>query len=130
MRRSPLRRFTPLRATRRTPKRSRKPRTEAERDEPAYLEFIRTLPCCAPDAPSKCFPFVQAHHHTYPRGMGQKAPDRFAIPLCALHHDNFHMANGAFLGWGRDRRRAWQDAQVERFQAAYERRVGYEASAF
>jgi len=51
----------------------------------AYLEYIRSLPCCVCplDAPQTS-PTEAAH--VGPRGLSQKCPDRETLPLCALHH--------------------------------------------
>ena len=54
-----------------------------------YLQWIRTLPC------SVCCTVrnIEAAH-TGQHGLGQKAPDSKAIPLCATHHrtgnDSYH----------------------------------------
>jgi len=47
----------------------------------AYLQWIRTLPCeaCSAEGQSEA-------SHTGDRGLGQKAPDTDAIPLCAACH--------------------------------------------
>lgn len=56
---------------------------------PAYLRWIRSLPC------SVCRTrwHVEAAH-TGPHGLGQKSSDLSAIPLCARHHrtgnDSYH----------------------------------------
>ncbi len=49
---------------------------------PKWLAFIRTLACCVCGA-------TRGIHaaHTGPRGLGQKADDCTAIPLCWRHHD-------------------------------------------
>jgi hypothetical protein len=74
---------------RRTPvkKRRAKPRRGREADR-EYLEWILTQPCSV--QPCK---FVHEHlfykteaHHAGDHGMGQKANDRTAIPLCNFHH--------------------------------------------
>ena len=53
--------------------------------DPAYLAFIRSLPCAV------CFRTrnVEAAH-VGRRGMGQKSSDRETIPLCSLHHREQH----------------------------------------
>lgn len=51
--------------------------------DPAYLEWIRTLPCAvcyAQKSPTQA-------HHAGVRGFGQRADDRTAVPLCGQHHD-------------------------------------------
>jgi hypothetical protein len=55
---------------------SRRPKPS---DDPEYLAFIRLLPCLI--CGKKAEP-----HHAGQRGIGQKADDRTAIPLCQKHH--------------------------------------------
>lgn len=54
-----------------------------------YLAWIRTLPCLICGRTMG----IEAAH-TGPHGVGQKSPDRSAIPLCARHHrtgrDSYH----------------------------------------
>jgi hypothetical protein len=74
---------------------------------------------------------TEAHHSTahgrigakYPgrRGKGERAADRFALPLCTQCHHDFHAAAGAFRDWNQEQRRNWQIAQVEAHRARYER---------
>lgn len=56
---------------------------------PAYLRWIRTLPCSV----CRTTRGVEASH-TGPHGLGQKSSDFSAIPLCAAHHrtgrDSYH----------------------------------------
>lgn len=54
------------------------------RDE-KHLAWIRTLPCSI----SHCRRRSEACH-TGGHGISQKAPDRRAIPLCPLHHKEYH----------------------------------------
>ena len=64
-----------------------------------HLEWIRTLPCliCKAGYYSHSKE-VQAHHLMKPydgfRGMGLKANDRNAIPLCYMHHSQLHIKFG------------------------------------
>jgi len=57
--------------------------------DPAYLKFLRSLPCVI------CFSSrnVEAAH-TGPHGIGQKSCDYSCIPLCRQHHtvaaDSYH----------------------------------------
>jgi len=61
-----------------------KPRRDSK-----YLEWIRTLPCSV----CRTTRNVEAAH-TGAHGLGQKAPDSTAIPLCVKHHrtanDGYH----------------------------------------
>lgn len=54
--------------------------------DPKYLTWIRSLPCliCQHHGERQQYP-TEAHHYG-PRGLGQKVPDRQAIPLCIDHH--------------------------------------------
>lgn len=49
---------------------------------PAYLAFIRTLPCLVPDCQAR---IVEAAHFG-PHGLSQKASDLDTGPLCNRHH--------------------------------------------
>jgi hypothetical protein len=54
--------------------------------DPAYLTWIRSLPCliCQHHGERQQTP-TEAHHFG-PRGLSQKVPDRQAVPLCIEHH--------------------------------------------
>src|SRR4051812_45052378 len=56
---------------------------------PAYLRWIRSLPCIVCRSRWR----IEAAH-TGPHGLGQKSSDLSAIPLCARHHrtgnDSYH----------------------------------------
>jgi len=52
---------------------------------PAYLRFVRTLPCCACGARRS----IEAAH-IGPRGLGQKRDDKDALPLCKWCHRELH----------------------------------------
>ena len=92
-------------------------------NDPARLAFVRTLPCCAPGAPTGCLGTVAPHHHTQYRGMGQRAVDDQTMPLCWGHHRAFHDGRGPFRDWGQGHRRAWQDEQVAACQVAWDRHL-------
>ena len=56
------------------------PRVDPRKDA-AYLRWLRTLPCLV------CGITVRIEAaHVGERGLGQKCPDRQAVPLCELHH--------------------------------------------
>ncbi len=68
----------------------------------SYLDYIRSLPCarCRAPAPS------DAHHIVdmgLLPGMGRKAPDALAMPLCRVCHGVVHSGEtedqGRFLAW-------------------------------
>lgn len=57
-----------------------------------HLAYIRTLRCAV--SSYACSAFIEAHHLLRPwdgvRGMGMKALDTNAIPLCQHHHRELH----------------------------------------
>ncbi len=59
------------------------------RRDSRYLQWVRTLPC----AVCRTTRNIEAAH-TGAHGLGQKAPDSTAIPLCIPHHrtanDSYH----------------------------------------
>ncbi len=69
--------------------------------DPAYLQFIRSLPCCVCfrgyfigglwfhelDEDQKRSQKTRTEAaHTGPRGISQKSDDKTCVPLCAEHH--------------------------------------------
>lgn len=90
--------------------RAGKPRRASALD-PAYLRFIRSLPCCACGrrAPS------HAHHEIGGgRGKGQKAPDRRTLPLCSQCHADFHALAGSFCDYTLAMKRELQELEIDR----------------
>jgi hypothetical protein len=52
----------------------------------SYLGFVRSHPCCLCGDDIH----VEAHHPRFGVGMGEKASDRDAVPLCGRHHRELH----------------------------------------
>lgn len=73
---------------------------------PAYLAWIRSLPCCVCGAP----PQSEASHHG-PRGVSQKATDLRAVPLCGDDHRHWHQ-HGTLPGRTRDQSERFLDARA------------------
>jgi len=64
-----------------------------------HLIFVSNQKCCLTSiAADWCNGNVQAHHLLKPysgkRGMGMKASDNNAVPLCYSHHAELHDKNG------------------------------------
>lgn len=77
--------------------RQRQPREE----DPAYLAYVRTLPCLICRRPGPSDP---AHLRSAARqygkphtGMGEKPSDCWVLPLCRTHHEDQHRNNE--LSW-------------------------------
>lgn len=89
-----MKRTTPLKARMRP-----KPRKRAD---PAYLDFVRSQPCCACGKPPPSHPHHKHGERTgEPKGMGLKAPDSTAIPICPSDHHAWH-SQGQVLAVGPD----------------------------
>lgn len=72
----------------------------AEKDAPAFLQWIRGRPCAF--ASSECYGKIEAMHLDFAggKGVGTKVADRFSLPACAGHHAEQH-----YKGWQTFRRR-------------------------
>lgn len=78
--------------------RQREPRVE----DPAYLAYVRTLPCLICRRPGSDPAHLRTGSRQYgkpPTGMGEKPSDRWVLPLCRTHHDDQHRNNE--LEWWR-----------------------------
>ena len=67
-----------------------------------HLAAIRTLPCVIPGCMiCDCDPHhLKSGPASSERGMGQKATDRWAVPLCRRHHDEVEpLSSRAELAW-------------------------------
>lgn len=58
-------------------------RTTASRSDDGKLAYVRSLPCCVCHKPGPS----EAHH--YPT-KGAGGDDSRTVPLCRIHHDEFH----------------------------------------
>lgn len=85
---------TPLKRTR---MRKAKPRRLAH-GNPAYLEWIRSLPCVICSRGGRRQQSRTDAHHAGPRGLGQKVADEQAIPLCHHEHHVFGPESAHKLG--------------------------------
>jgi hypothetical protein len=118
MRRNPMRRSVG------TTKHSRRPR---DWDRQAWTK--RQVCCvCGPQPvwfgppADACARGVEAHHagdRFGPDHDGHRANDDTVIPLCDHHHDCLHGSTGAFDGWTKPQKRAWQDAMIARYRERY-----------
>jgi hypothetical protein len=116
-----LKRKTPLRRS--SPKAVAAKRARAGLADPAYLKWIRKIPCIAPSCGAKHR--VQPHHMTggqgeQRRGMSQKVHDVHTLPLCSRHHRAFHAGKGIFAGWNKEVRRRWQAAWIKILNGQYQ----------
>lgn len=98
----------------------RKPTRAKPGEDPAYLERVRGLACCARALSDKyrCSGATQAHHAGERPGVAMKCDDRETHSFCVRHHDDWHAARGPFREWTRARRRAWSDEMIARTQEA------------
>lgn len=63
----------------------------AEKSCPRFLQWLRGRDCLVGGT---CAGKIEAAHVDYAggKGIGTKVADRFAVPLCAAHHGEQHMA--------------------------------------
>lgn len=92
-------------------------------ENPERVAWVRTLRCLCSGpglltVPGACSQVVEAHHAGR-RGMGRKAHDDTAIPLCSLHHANWHANAGPFKGWTQAQLRTWAAAAIAATQAGW-----------
>jgi len=90
-------------------------------DDPAYKAFVKKQPCVVCGRRGRG---VDGHHlingkGEARKGMGQTAPDKFLIPMCRDHHDQFHDRIGFCRGWDDAQRLTFQEQEVERLNAIW-----------
>ncbi len=132
MKRSSLRRKTPLA---RKPMRRGKRRTKyarRERDRPR-IQWTWQQNCAVADwgygrvaswhgpPAGRCSGRVEAHHAGV-HGYGNKAPDDTVIPMCTLHHGQITGepgGRGCFDAWPRGTVKEWELVMIEHYRARY-----------
>lgn len=100
----------------------RKRRKPKPGDEPAYKAFVKTQPCVV--GGPRCGK-VDPHHlingkGDAKKGMGQTAPDRFLLPMCRAHHEDFHHLRGFCRGWDDAQRLTFQEQECERLRIIWD----------
>jgi hypothetical protein len=118
-----VKRSTPLKRTARVkPKRATTRRSSREHDR-EYMQRVRGLACIVrhmlPDSADgwTCDGWEMHAHHAGERGLGQKCSDYETVPLCMVHHRDYHDCTGPFAGWSREKRREFAQAAIEDTQA-------------
>lgn len=109
MKRTTMLRKTPLKAKRRRARPG---------DDPKYKAWIRSFPCVV-QGPRPC-KRADPHHIIDGRGeqrkgMGQTAADKDCFPLCRAHHEDLHHGTGFCKFWSKEKRRIFQEQEIERF---------------
>lgn len=133
MKRTPLKRGTPLQAKRWGIKPRRPRRLSGPHADPARMGFVAGL-CCvlAIEWP---FNWMPAHagfpwpecsgrthvcHEGKTPGTSLRCPDSETMPMCERHHLNeWGGARGFFRGWTKEQRREWADARIAETTALY-----------
>lgn len=105
-RKAPLKRRKPIAKQRGTARRSSREHNRR------YLEQVRYLQCAAAGFGFyPCNGRIEADHQGT-RGLGQKASDYTAVPMCVRHHRQRTDYTGAFVGWTAKAMRAWCDDRI------------------
>lgn len=87
------------------PRRRNAPRP-ADKSAPAFLQWLRGRECLCAKSGTCSGRMEAAHVQGGARGVGTKAADRFAVPLCSAHHREQHDR-----GWASFQRSHMVDAQ-------------------
>jgi hypothetical protein len=76
-----------------------------EGNSAAHLALIRQLPSCVSGAVGPCDPHhLRGGAALLTRGVGMRAPDRFAVPLLRVEHDELHRISSRLEdAWFRER---------------------------
>ncbi len=83
-------------------------------EDPKHIRHLAELPCAWCGSETGGAP---PHHSTASQpGMGRKAHDHEAMPMCVKCHRDFHSASGDFRSWTKRERREWQGRMVELFR--------------
>jgi hypothetical protein len=67
-----------------------------------YLNYIRGCPCClcgGIDVEAAHLRVGSINDGKRPTGMGEKSSDRWALPLCGVHHRQQHAAGNELAWW-------------------------------
>ncbi len=115
MNRSPLKRQTPL-SRNGWMRRKRPRRLSGPHADPAFLAWVRTRPCCVRFG---CEGHIEAHHAGKNPGVGMKAADNTAVPLCRKHHRELTDHSGMFKRSTREELRMIQDNWIGETYALY-----------
>lgn len=86
-------------------------------ENPEYTSWLREKQCAAPGA--NCMARSEPHHPRHDVGMGKRAHDERAIPICHLHHMDLHGLSGPFKDWDRSMVRVFCDTIGEHYLALY-----------
>lgn len=127
MKRSPLRRKTPLQNTRpaRLPAKRAKPRRSERIRDREHLARVHDLPCWASLSVlgHACAGSIEADHQGA-RPSGRKANDDTAVPLCTLAHRQRTDWSGPWRSWDKLQMQAWLAAGIAWTRAALHRQGG------
>ena len=82
-----------------------------------YIQFVRGMKCRM-WLHDLCSRGIHAHH-AGERGLGQRAHDHTAIPMCPIHHTAWHDCQIPFRGWPKEERRAWAARQIKFVRDTY-----------
>ena len=128
MKRTPLRRLTPLRSghpvrrLRPIRQRARKPRVSGEYSDLAYLAWLRDQPCRVPGCHGKAIPHHLRHTATGAAMGARIKDDRRAISLCDRHHTGdvgIHTVPWRLCELVKCELRAWQDRELAEQRVEY-----------
>lgn len=88
-------------------------------EDPDRVHFLHSQACACHPCPAPPRE-IEVNHPTYGRGLSQRGNDKDSFPMCGKHHRQFHAGKGYFEGWSREKRRAWQIEQAQKYQGIYD----------
>lgn len=86
-------------------------------EDPVYLRWVGSLTCSAPGCNRNS---GHPHHPRHDVGLGLRAHDHRAIPLCHKCHESIHrLTFGAFKNWTREQVRAFCEREGAKCRDRY-----------
>lgn len=83
-----------------------------------FVGWVKRQRCCAGER-GRCQGGIEAHHAAIRSGLALRGHDRTCVPLCSLHHRNWHDASGVFREMRKPERHDWARAQMAVAAARY-----------
>jgi len=81
-----------------------------------YTVWLSWRRCCAPGG---CGKLAECHHPRHDVGMGLRAHDHRAVPLCRQDHIDIEQHDGRFAGWTKEQVAEWCDLMAAHYRRIY-----------
>ena len=94
-------------------------------EDKSYIRWVGSGMCCLPSCGQMSGP---PHHPRHNVGMGQRAHDHRAVPLCMEHHEDAQQYRLA--GMTKEKMREFLDEVAEKLRVQYLQGVNHESTDF